>query len=119
VPCSLVQVDRRFRGAYCLHYHPHYHEDVNADSTSVYFNETDGSLSQKAVIIHAAVRTRNFAGTRLNSMGDVWKRQGRIVCRELSKSCVNSEGQNNEANMKGNSWFCAMNGRINRRRGPL
>jgi hypothetical protein len=24
-PCSLVEVDRRFRGAYCLHYHPHYH----------------------------------------------------------------------------------------------
>jgi hypothetical protein len=21
-PCSHVEVDRRFRGAYCLHYHP-------------------------------------------------------------------------------------------------
>jgi hypothetical protein len=21
-PCSLVEVDRRFRGAYCLHYRP-------------------------------------------------------------------------------------------------
>jgi hypothetical protein len=23
-PCSLVGVDRRFRGAYCLHHHPDY-----------------------------------------------------------------------------------------------
>jgi hypothetical protein len=22
VPCSLVDIDRRFRGAYCLHHHP-------------------------------------------------------------------------------------------------
>jgi hypothetical protein len=31
-PCSLVQVDRRFRGAYCLH--------PQGDETSVYFNKT-------------------------------------------------------------------------------
>jgi len=32
-PYSLVEVDRRFRGAYCLHY------QVTSE-TSVYFNET-------------------------------------------------------------------------------
>jgi hypothetical protein len=30
-PCSLVGVDRRFRGLYCPH---------NGDETSIYFNET-------------------------------------------------------------------------------
>jgi hypothetical protein len=31
-PRSLVEVDRRFRGAYCLHH--------QGDETSIYFNET-------------------------------------------------------------------------------
>jgi hypothetical protein len=41
-PCSLVGVDRRFRGAFCLHYQGDY----------------GGAIYQKAVIfISAAVRT--------------------------------------------------------------
>jgi hypothetical protein len=53
-PCSLVEVDRRFRDAYCLHHH-------DICETSVYFNELYGAMSQKSVIfILAAVRTWNL-----------------------------------------------------------
>jgi hypothetical protein len=47
VPCSLIEVDRRFRGSYCLH-HQGDHASIialimdalYASETSVYFNET-------------------------------------------------------------------------------
>jgi hypothetical protein len=51
-PCSLVEVDRRFRGFISLM------KAVRASQTSVYFYETNGATSQKAIIfILAAVRT--------------------------------------------------------------
>jgi hypothetical protein len=36
VPCSLVEVDRCFRGAYCLHHQVN--EAIRTSETSVYFN---------------------------------------------------------------------------------
>jgi hypothetical protein len=50
-PCSLVEIDRRFRGVYCLHHQ-------GAISTRLH-----GATSQKTVIfIPVSVRTLNFIG---------------------------------------------------------
>jgi len=58
VPCSLVEVDRCFRGAYWLHHQGDDHAPVWCQSTSMRLN---GALSQKAVIfILTATRTWNF-----------------------------------------------------------
>jgi hypothetical protein len=45
MPCTLVEVDRCFRGAYCFRH--------QGDETSVYFNEPTG----RYISIFAAVRT--------------------------------------------------------------
>jgi hypothetical protein len=56
VPCSLVEMDRRFRGAYYLHYLPD-----NGGSThlrNVGLLQLHGAVSQKAAIFMlTAVRT--------------------------------------------------------------
>jgi hypothetical protein len=52
-PFGLVQVHRRFNGAYCLMM-----EAVRTCGMSVYFRRLHGAISQKAIIfILAAVRT--------------------------------------------------------------
>jgi hypothetical protein len=57
-PCSIVEVGRHLRDAYCLHQSALIIEAVRASETSVYFNNTTGAVSQKAIIfILAAVRT--------------------------------------------------------------
>jgi hypothetical protein len=49
-PCNLVETDRRFRGAYCLH-HPF--------ETSVGYCKIHGAISQKTdIFILAAVRVK-------------------------------------------------------------
>jgi hypothetical protein len=52
-PCSLVEIDRRFIGAYCFHYHR------LDDETSVNFYEiTRRNIAERQVIlILAAVKT--------------------------------------------------------------
>jgi hypothetical protein len=50
VPCSLVEVDRRFRGAYCLHHQG----DEGPDD--------GGSTHQKAVIFEAVVAPMVVSG---------------------------------------------------------
>jgi hypothetical protein len=39
-PCSLVELDQRFRGAYCLHYQGDDGGSTRPSETSVYFYET-------------------------------------------------------------------------------
>jgi hypothetical protein len=58
--CSIVEVDRRFRGAYCLHYQDDVMEAVCSSETSVYFNEaTRRSILQAATFKPVAVTTSN------------------------------------------------------------
>jgi hypothetical protein len=65
-----MEVDRRFRGEYCLHHQGNEYaqmleavralmiEAVRTSETSAYFHELHAAILQKAVIyIHAAVRT--------------------------------------------------------------
>jgi hypothetical protein len=66
-PYSVVDVDRRFRGAYCLHHQGDVSitalmmETVRISETSVYFQESTRHYIQKAVMfILAAVRFRNL-----------------------------------------------------------
>jgi hypothetical protein len=40
MPCSFVETERRFRGAYCLHYQVLTMVTVRITETSVYFNKT-------------------------------------------------------------------------------
>jgi hypothetical protein len=47
-PCSLVEDDRHFRGAYCPH---HQGDEVFTSEMSVYFKETTGTTSQKAAML--------------------------------------------------------------------
>jgi hypothetical protein len=57
-PCSLVEVDRRFKGAYCLHYQGDDNGPVMAvhtSGTSVYFSET-----QKVVIFIMSIVKDTF-----------------------------------------------------------
>jgi hypothetical protein len=61
-PCSL-EVDRRFRGAYCLHQGDEFvarlialmTEEVRTSETSAHFNVLHGAISQNFIL--AAVRT--------------------------------------------------------------
>jgi hypothetical protein len=39
-PCSLVEIDRCFRGEYCFHHRSDMTEALHTSETSVYFNET-------------------------------------------------------------------------------
>jgi hypothetical protein len=51
-PCNLVDVDRRFRGTFCLHHRPD--DEVRTSGTSVYFSEATGRYIRKAVILMLA-----------------------------------------------------------------
>jgi hypothetical protein len=51
VPCSLVEIDRLFRGAYCLH---HQGDRAGTSETSVSLYETTPATSQKTVIFNCA-----------------------------------------------------------------
>jgi hypothetical protein len=50
MPCSLVEGDRRFRNAYCIHRRPDY--EVHTSETSVYFNETTRHYILEACHLH-------------------------------------------------------------------
>jgi hypothetical protein len=52
-PCSLVDVDRRFRGAYCLHHQSNPHRPLKRRSTPTRLH---GAISQKAVILSNVVK---------------------------------------------------------------
>jgi hypothetical protein len=54
-PCSLFGVDRRFRGAYNLHYRPD-EEAVRTSETSVYSKETTGRYIQEDSNLHTRCR---------------------------------------------------------------
>jgi hypothetical protein len=45
-PCSLVEVDRRFRGVYCLHYQGHFPEAIRHIPEGCHF------LKMKLFILH-------------------------------------------------------------------
>jgi hypothetical protein len=55
-PCSIVEVDRRFRGTYCLYFQPMM-ETVRSSETSDYFN--------KATRLY--ISERSHPNTELNS----------------------------------------------------
>jgi hypothetical protein len=58
-PCSLVEVERRFRDSYCLHHHGSLMmEAVSTSETSVYFYETaQRYIPEGYRFISAVVRT--------------------------------------------------------------
>jgi hypothetical protein len=66
VLCSLVEVDRGYRGAYYLHHDgAQMMEAVGAYEMSVCFMKLHSAITQKAVIfILAAARTRNLSYSR-------------------------------------------------------
>jgi hypothetical protein len=55
-PCSLLGVDRRFRGVYCLHHQSDEILLVRTFETSVYFNETTRCYIPKSSNLHTRSR---------------------------------------------------------------
>jgi hypothetical protein len=55
-PCSVVEVDRRFRGVYCLH-QDHYlmMEEVCISETSIFLTILHCAIFQKTVILYSVL----------------------------------------------------------------
>jgi hypothetical protein len=49
---AFVEADRRFRGAYRLHYHPLMAEAVRTSETCIYFNETTRRYIPEGCRVH-------------------------------------------------------------------
>jgi hypothetical protein len=79
-PRSLVEVDRRFRGTYCLHY-----QEVSTSETSVYFYETarrnPRRLSSSEVTSYAVAQRREMAHTNTSGPTAGRRRLTGIMCR--------------------------------------
>jgi hypothetical protein len=62
-PCGLVDIDRRFRGAYCLHHHHHLDNAGQLPPLkrrSVFTRQHDTISQKTASLILVAMRTRNL-----------------------------------------------------------
>jgi hypothetical protein len=96
-PCSLVEINRRFRGAYCLHHQGFFApmtKAVRTSHASVYFNETTQRYIPEDSHLHNFEHVPNF-NTCLSNMCRVTFESLRI-CRTWDDGqrpetvCVNS-----------------------------